>query len=232
MITLRDFTSSPSIYSTFDFALSNIYLNGLYIKNPYLYVIIYSILISFFSAVCSLLVYAISLFVRNYRVTVVASVFVIINILMIIPKYESTLSKVTIENVIKGNKNLEGKDIAIYEYNFFTGYQNKGLYRNFSIVNLMITNQEYYIFLNKKNKPVSNIFGLDEYAPCGMIDQISLCPVNLELNDILVIDENDIRKKKVEFKQIEKYPYIVTRAQASEEIMEIYKIIKEYYNLD
>ncbi|MBO8170240.1 MAG: hypothetical protein H0Z35_13855 [Thermoanaerobacteraceae bacterium] len=66
-------------------------------------------------------------------------------------QYQTVLSKVQVINVYKGDQSLVGKYIYIYEPSFFD-FKNK-FYFVTGGYNIMLSNKEYIVFLNKRKFP-------------------------------------------------------------------------------
>lgn len=149
-----------------------------------------------------------------------------------VPMYQSTLSIVEVTRVIRGDADLVNKNIAVYEGNFYSVYNGKGYYRNFFTENLMIEGREYYLFLHEKNMVKQNEWNLKEYASVSLSGYCCLFPATRRENDILALNEDDVKAGRVLFGSIENYSYVVTSKEAMDQIQITYENIMERYNLE
>jgi hypothetical protein len=109
------------------------------------------------------------------------------------PSYISVKSIVIIEDVYKGDTNLVGEYITIIEQNYFN--HDSKMYIPFSFFNLMRENEQYFVFLIKKDYMVAYQNKLQFYEFFPYPYEFSVFPVNNvrreyinPLNDILYKD--------------------------------------------
>jgi len=107
--------------------------------------------------------------------------------------YNSMLSTVFVLEVFVGDTELTGKNVQIYESNFFN-LQYK-LYRDFSIVNLMNAGDEYLVF----GVSTTNIYSEDPNIKFAPANQFEISLFRLKENNDVLLDE------KVTFNGATKY---------------------------
>lgn len=140
--------------------------------------------------------------------------------------YQSCISKVNVIDVIKGDKDIIGTNIAMFEYNFFTVYNGIKLYENILPYNLMIPNEEYYVFVMDKGRKIRNSFYLDEYTPPDGGIFPFIFPVNVNINDVYVIEES---KDKVFYNDVKKFKFVVNSYECLQQVSDIMlKIVNRY----
>lgn len=134
--------------------------------------------------------------------------------------YESTLSTVIVLDVYKGDLNLVGNQIDLFEINFFG---TKGFYRNISMFNLIQKDKEYYVFLRKKKymNDYQNQLELPRYV-CVNVD-FSIISTVAENNTIYNLNE------KLFFSDVKESEYICFSKAEQEKIESIKSEITQHF---
>lgn len=134
--------------------------------------------------------------------------------------YESTLSSVIVLDVYKGDSNLVGNQIDVFEINFFG---TKGFYRNISLFNLIQKDKEYYVFLREKKymNDYQNQLELPRYM-CTNVD-FSVISTEAEKNAIYNLNE------KLFFSDVKESEYICFSKAEQEKIESIKSEIIQYF---
>lgn len=152
------------------------------------------------------------------------------------PMYKSTLSNVEVMEVFKGDADLIGSTIGVYERNFFYAQTGELLYRSSSPENLMREGEEYYLFLCELETPRSGQPGLKEYTMDWAWNELGYdlpCIVPCaEKPAIAVVSESAVAQGKVRFADVLEADYICASEAVGEELEARNRYIKQLFELE
>jgi hypothetical protein len=138
------------------------------------------------------------------------------------PMYQCTISEAEVLEVYRGDQNLKGQLIAVYERSFFyIDSYNNGLFLKAMPMNFMLEDDEYYVFLSPLATQHAKFGGLNEYTPDWSGEYIDLpyiVPCERFADDAVIIPDSDDETNIIYYGDVKDKFYVISDSKAMEQI--------------